>query len=71
MSDNKFETHGLRYSADIFEYASLFIGIATPDEINAERLKLEHDYRRLLKVFEVETVTRSGAQCTRVTWEEI
>lgn len=49
--------------------ASLFLHIATRDDIEHERQQMERDHGERLAVFEVETVTRSGARCTRVTWQ--
>ena len=54
---------------NIADFASLFLNIATPDEIKAERTRLEALYGQQLKVFEVEHPTHSGTKCTRVTWE--
>jgi hypothetical protein len=48
--------------------ASLFLCVATADDIEHERQLLEARYHRQLAVHERESVTRSGARCTRITW---
>lgn len=63
------EFDALRFSKDLLPVCSLFIKRATPDDIEFERQALEAEYHQQLKVFEVESVTRSGARCTRVSWE--
>lgn len=56
---------------DILNDASLFPAIATPDEIEQVRQWLEAQRDQTIKVFEIETVTRSGTRCTRVMWEAV
>ena len=53
----------------LLEEHSLFLRIVTPEDIEYERQAMEERHRTQLKVFDVETVTRSGTRCTRVTWQ--
>jgi hypothetical protein len=53
---------------DLLDFASLFLFIATPDDIEAERQHLETIYDEPIEVFEVEHPILSGARCTRVSW---
>jgi len=53
---------------DVLDRASLFLTIATPDDIEHERQKLEAELSEQIAVHDIETVTRSGTRCTRVTW---
>jgi hypothetical protein len=53
----------------VLEQASLFLHLATPDDIEHERQQLEAQHECPLEVLEVEVVTRSGARLTRVTWQ--
>jgi hypothetical protein len=54
---------------DLLSDASLFLHIATPDDIEHERQYMEYLHRQQLAVHDIEVVTRSGARCTRVTWQ--
>ena len=53
----------------LLDQASLFLHIATPDDIEHERQQMEYLHRQQLAVHDIEVVTRSGARCTRVTWQ--
>ena len=54
---------------DVLDEASLFLHIATPDDIEHERQQMEYLQGQVLAVHDIEIVTRSGARCTRVTWK--
>lgn len=54
---------------ELLEQASLFLYVATPDDIEHERAQMEAKHGRALKVFSIERTTHSGARCTRVTWQ--
>ena len=56
------------HQIDVLDLASLFLHIATPDEIEHERQRMEYEQGQVLAVHDIETVTRSGTRCTRVTW---
>jgi hypothetical protein len=56
-------------TVDLLEQASLFLYVASPEDIEHERQAMEALHRQVLKVYDVEVVTRSGARCTRVTWQ--
>ena len=58
-------------TVNVLDFASLFLWIATPDDIEYERQRMEAIYRMKLAVFNVEHPTHSGARCTRVTWQEV
>jgi hypothetical protein len=53
---------------NILEEASLFLHIATPDDIEHEREQMEARHDTQLEVLDVEHLTRSGTRMTRVTW---
>jgi hypothetical protein len=57
-------------NVNILEHASLFLFVATLEDIEAERTRLEARYGMRLAVFDVEHPTQSGARMTRVTWAE-
>jgi len=57
------------HTVDLLDAASLFLWVATPDDIKQERQRLEAEHDRQLAVHEVSHPTHSGARCTRVTWE--
>ena len=59
------------HSVDLFHHASLFLWRASADDIEYERQALEATYRVKLAPWSIEAVTRSGAPCTRVTWEVV
>ena len=59
----------MTHTVNLLEEGSLFLHVATPDDIEHERQQMEYRHRVPLKVHSVEAVTRSGARCTRVTWE--
>jgi hypothetical protein len=52
----------------VLEEASLFLSTASPDDIEHERQEMESRHKCRLAIHESESVTRSGAICTRVTW---
>jgi len=56
---------------ELLPTASLFLHIATPEDIEQEMLSLEHEHGLTLRVHSNETVTRSGARCTRIEWEVV
>ena len=56
-------------NVELLKHASLFLFVANADDIEAERQRLEMQHGEQLAVFDVEIVTRSGARCTRVTWQ--
>lgn len=53
---------------DLLDQASLFLHIATKDDIEHERQQMEYLHGKQLAVHDIEITTRSGARCTRVTW---
>lgn len=53
---------------DLLDFASLFLWVASEDDIEFERQRLEASYDYPVAVFEVEHPTLSGARCTRVSW---
>jgi hypothetical protein len=54
---------------DLLPHASLFLYVATNDDIEAERVQLEQLHDKGLQVHRVTHETRSGARVTRVEWE--
>lgn len=56
-------------TVELLDFASLFLHIATPDDIEHERQQMEALHKQSLAVHEVTHPTHSGARCTRVTWE--
>jgi hypothetical protein len=54
---------------DVLEYASLFLFVAKPDDIEAERQYIEAERNEKIAVFEVTHTLLSGTRCTRVTWK--
>ena len=56
---------------DLLELASVFVWIASPDDIEHERQALEVKHDCKLIAFNIEHPTLSGAVCTRVTWERL
>jgi hypothetical protein len=57
-------------NANVLDCASLFLYVATPADIEAERQRLEAERGELIAVFDIAYPTHSGARCTRVTWRE-
>jgi hypothetical protein len=55
-------------TVELLEQGSLFLHVATPDDIEHERQQMEASHERRLKVHLIETVMLSGVRCTRVTW---
>jgi hypothetical protein len=55
-------------TVDVLDEGSLFLYVAKPDDIEHERQQMEVRHQQQLAVHEIETVTHSGARCTRVTW---
>jgi len=56
-------------AVDLLEASSLFLYVATPDDIEHERQQMEALYQQIIAVHEVNYPTHSGARCTRVTWK--
>ena len=56
-------------AADVLGLGSLFLHVATPEDIEYERQAMEAAYGEKLTVFRVTHETRSGAKVTRVEWE--
>jgi hypothetical protein len=56
-------------TVDLLEVNSLFLWIATPEEIEAERQAMEAEHKCCLAVYDVNYETRSGARVTRVVWQ--
>ena len=54
---------------ELLDAASLFLFVASLDDIDQERQRLEMLHSRDLLVHEVSYPTHSGARCTRVTWQ--
>jgi hypothetical protein len=54
----------------LLEQGSLwFSAKVSVEDIEHERQQMEYLHRQQLAVHSIETVTHSGARCTRVTWE--
>jgi hypothetical protein len=60
----------MKINANVLDFASLFFCIATPDDIEAERQRLEAEHGIKIAVFDITYPTHSGARCTRVAWKE-
>jgi hypothetical protein len=56
-------------TADLLEYASLFLYRASPADIEQERQQLEAEHHDDIAVFAIEHPSHSGTICTRVTWQ--
>lgn len=56
-------------NVELLEFASLFLHIATPDDIEHERQQIEALHEQQLAVYRISHPTRSGTRCTRVEWE--
>lgn len=54
---------------DVLDQASLFLRIATADDIEHERQKIEYELGERIAVHDIETVLRQGVRCTRVSWK--
>jgi hypothetical protein len=63
----------LEVTANVLDEATLFLWIATPQDIEYERQAMEARHKKQIAVHCVEIVRRlgSGRQCTRVSWKEI
>ena len=57
-------------NVNVLDYASLFLCIAKPEDIEAERQRLEAEHHMKIAVFDITHPTHSGAPCTRVAWME-
>ena len=57
-------------NVNLLDFASLFVFVAKPEEIEMERQRLEADHGMLIAVHAIEHPTLSGTTCTRVTWME-
>jgi hypothetical protein len=55
-------------TVELLELGSLFLHVATPDDIEHERQQMEAVHQRRLEVHQIETVCLSGTRCSRVTW---
>lgn len=52
------------------DFRSLFLSVASPEEIELERQRLEAQYDMKVVVVAVEYPTLSGTRCTRILFEE-
>ena len=59
----------LGQQVELLPKASLWLYVADRHEIEMERRWLQEEHGCPIKVFENNTITISGAPCTRVTWE--
>jgi len=57
-------------NVNVLDFASLFLCVVGPAEIEMERQRLEAEYGMKIAVFDVTYPTHSGARCTRVAWQE-
>ena len=55
-------------TVELLDAASLFLYVASLDDIDAERTRMEAIHQRELLIHEITYPTHSGARCTRVTW---
>jgi hypothetical protein len=55
-------------TVELLDAASLFLFVASLDDIDQERQQMEAIHECDLLVHEVTYPTHSGARCTRVTW---
>ncbi|MEY9493707.1 hypothetical protein [Bradyrhizobium elkanii] len=53
----------------LLDHGSLFLHVATSEEIECERQAMEAAHGEQLAIFRVTHETRSGARVTRVEWE--
>jgi hypothetical protein len=51
------------------DYGSLFLHVATKEDIEYERQRVEAEYGRKVAVYRITFETRSGAKVTHVEWE--
>lgn len=56
-------------TVELLDAASLFLWVASLDDIDAERTRLETIHKQDLAIHDVSYPTHSGARCTRVTWK--
>lgn len=56
-------------TVELLEWGSLFLFVASLDDIDQERQRMEALEKRDLAVYEVTHPSHSGARCTRVTWQ--
>jgi hypothetical protein len=56
-------------TVDLLDAASLFLWVATPDDIEHERQRMGALYRERLAVHEITYPVHSGKRCTRVEWK--
>jgi hypothetical protein len=54
---------------ELTDWGSLFLYVATPEDIEFERQRVEAEYGRKVAAYRVTSETRSGARVTRVEWE--
>jgi hypothetical protein len=55
-------------NVNLLDEATLFLHVATREDIEHERQALEAKHGQVLAAYDVEVTTRS-VLCTRVTWE--
>jgi len=56
-------------AVDLLNAATLFMWVASLDDIDAERTRLEAWHKQDLLVHEITYPLHRGARCTRVTWQ--
>lgn len=56
-------------AVNLLDAASLFLYIATSDDIERERQQMEALHKQQLAVHHISHPTHSGTRCTRVEWE--
>jgi len=56
---------------DLLPYGSVFFHVATPEEIECERTRIEAAHQDKIAVHEISFPTHSGRQATRVTWKRV
>lgn len=61
---------GAMKTVNLLDFASLFLFVASPEQIEHERERLEAKHGLLLVVWQIEYPTLSGCRCTRITWME-
>ena len=58
-------------TVELLEYGSLFLKVATPDDIAFEKEQLEAMHDCKIEPYRVTHETRSGARVTRIEWRII
>lgn len=54
---------------ELTDYGSLFLHVASAEDVELERQRVEAEYGRKVAAYRVTHETRSGAKVTRVEWE--